>query len=121
MNETQDAHSVAEMGRLTVAVSMTTWTFLVVIAWGLIGYEIHRARKRCLTDLENGAPALVGTVDGDVPLENVLQGTRYSEMPTPAKSSFGSWSETQPRDSQGSGEGPPIRDFFHKITKVFKG
>ncbi|KAI0114327.1 hypothetical protein GGR51DRAFT_503939 [Nemania sp. FL0031] len=121
MNQTQDADGVAETGHITIAVSMTIWVFLVVIAWGLIGYQIHREGKRRLADLENGSAAQVGPIDGDIPLENVLNGT------SEARSSFASWSETQDsgkakgamaRDSQGSDEGPPIRDFFHKIAKV---
>ncbi|KAI1125513.1 hypothetical protein F5Y10DRAFT_246953 [Nemania abortiva] len=123
MNQTQDVSRVADIGHTTIAASMTTWAFLVLIAWGLIGYQLHRERKRRLADLENGTP--VGLVDGDVPLEDVLKGPNGSGTHSVrvTESSFGSWSRTQQaatRESQGESQGssgaPRARSLFRRMV-----
>ncbi|KAI0875939.1 hypothetical protein GGS24DRAFT_453435 [Hypoxylon argillaceum] len=134
----RDATDVAQTGHTAIAASMIVFTILCLITWSLIGFQILRARKQRLADLENGTE--VGPIDPNIPLEDVLQGSKYSDMkPVPVRvTSLGSWPLTQgtegtpepapssssksgiARDSQWYAEERPVRYFFHKIGKFFK-
>jgi hypothetical protein len=128
MNHARDASDVARLGHTTIVASMVVFVILLLTIWALIGFQIHRARKQHLADLETGAE--VGPIDSDIPLDSVLK----SKPVRVSKSSLGSWPATQEttqssaqssrsgvaRDSQWYAEERPVRYFFHKIGKMLK-
>ncbi|KAI1432889.1 hypothetical protein GGR50DRAFT_552302 [Xylaria sp. CBS 124048] len=69
-----DAEQVAETGRLTISSSMIIFVFLTLPLWALMGFQVYQSRKKRsrLPDLETGHK--VGTVDPNLPLEDLLQG-----------------------------------------------
>ncbi|KAI0451363.1 hypothetical protein F5B21DRAFT_384204 [Xylaria acuta] len=137
MSQKRHTDGLAGSGHLTIVVSMIIFVVLLLIIWALMGFQIYRLRMQRLADLESGIAAEVGTIDGDVPLDNILKGTRYSQVQS-ARASGSSWAslavthETHkgssnkssksgvPRTSQWYREERPVSYFFYKICGVFK-
>ncbi|KAI1738687.1 hypothetical protein F4680DRAFT_449803 [Xylaria scruposa] len=77
MGYRRDTSSPAGSGHLAIIVSTIVFVLLLLIAWALMGFQLYQLRQQRLADLESGVA--VGPIAGDVPLDDVLKGVRYSQ------------------------------------------
>ncbi|KAI1109600.1 hypothetical protein F5Y14DRAFT_455864 [Nemania sp. NC0429] len=121
MSRARDAADLSETGHITIVASMIVFVLLTLFVWALIWFQIHTAHKRCLADLESGAPARGGTVDDNIALEDVLRNAK--RVPEPDRSSHSSWPASStsgtPVDSEWYTEERPVRSAFDRIGRIF--
>ncbi|KAI8953124.1 hypothetical protein F4801DRAFT_538529 [Xylaria longipes] len=116
---------------------MIIFVALLLLVWALMGFQIYCLHKQRLADIESVVAVEIGPIDGDIPLDNVLKSTRYSQVQS-ARASVSSWASSAmahgtrkgssntssksdvPRDSQWYRTERPVRYFFYKICGVFK-
>ncbi|KAI1200692.1 hypothetical protein F5X97DRAFT_292612 [Nemania serpens] len=134
MSQSRDVADLSGTGHTAIVASMVVFVILTVVIWAVMGLQIYRTHKQRLADLESGAQLRGGLVDGSLPLEDVLKGTKHAHVPSAraSRSSRTSWSETQeplenqssrsgtPSDTRWYAEERPIRFVFHKIRRMFK-
>ncbi|KAI0442923.1 hypothetical protein F4803DRAFT_550641 [Xylaria telfairii] len=121
--------SLAGSGHLTIVVTMIIFVSLLLILWTLMALQILGLREQYVADLEKAAKRGVGPIDGDVPLEDVLQTQRYTQsswasstatQQTSKGSSKPSSKSNMTRDSQWYREERPFRYFLYRAFGVFK-
>ncbi|KAF2963416.1 hypothetical protein GQX73_g10147 [Xylaria multiplex] len=134
MMNKRDSADVAKTGHTAVVASMIVFVILLLIMWGLMGFQIHLQHKQRRADLEHGHG--VSLVSDDLPLDDILRnaGNPEAQPGRTSEISVGTWSATAteisgttkssksgiPKDSQWYAEERPVRYFFHKVVNMFK-
>ncbi|KAI0188641.1 hypothetical protein EV127DRAFT_409453 [Xylaria flabelliformis] len=77
MGYRRDTANIARSGHLAIVISMIVLMVVLLIVWALMGYQVYHLRQQRLADLESGV--VVGSIAGDIPLDDVLKGARCSQ------------------------------------------